>query len=108
MTPRDHLVDIRNNADRWMEIQRQMGNTRAFRDLGYKVSTKASLGEPASVYALLHHIEKTYGIVQDVCIVDGDEDYLGRICVRFRCANEAMLFKLALNEDVILKDYQSQ
>jgi len=105
MEPYGHLDKIRDMSDRWQEVQRQIGMTQTYRNVGYKVSTNAQIIHPESVYALIHHIEETYGVFQDICTIDADEERLGWICVRFRDANQAILFKLALNEDGILSRY---
>lgn len=101
----EHLQHIQQREAEWRAAQLQDIQARRLREVGVKVSLNIDIKELEKVYAIVDHVNNRYGLVQDVCSLDADEDKLGMICIRFSDPREAMMFKLGLNEDAILKDY---
>lgn len=104
---KEHLDHITQREEEWREAQRQTERAYELRSIGTKVSLNIHINESDKVYAIGAHMDQRYGTKQDVCALDADETKTGYICIRFVDANEAMLFKLSLNEEAILKEYHS-
>lgn len=102
---REHLEDIQQRELEWRAAQLQDIFARRLRETGIKVSLDIHISEGNKVYAIVEHVNGRYGLVQEVCSLDADEAKPGMICIRFADPKEAMMFKLGLNEDAILKDY---
>ncbi len=102
---KQHLDDIQQRELEWRAAQLQDTFARRLREVGVKVSLNIHISEGNKVYAIVDHVNERYGLIQQICSLDADEAKPGMICIRFANANDAMMFKLGLNEDAILKDY---
>lgn len=74
---------------------------------GHKVSLQAvpDRAQSRRLFSLLAYIEFLYGPDNEVCVVDVDRERPGALCVRFFDKDKALLFKLGLDMEKVVREH---